>query len=374
MRNKLPILLALVLMAIAAMPWLKSLESQYRDSSGSWSRFGLPSWVGGPTTVPPPAAIEAPTTSPRASEDGKAVGTTERPHQEASPRLPPSQPAQIKPQTLLDNAVLAVENQPRISAQISEDGELFGHPMQGRGRYFEVRQGPIPLIHLEMTLQVDSVTTSLVQVCNGTTLWTYRKLPDNESLWKIDAVRAITALEQVAGRLPPGQVAASPGLGGLGRLIRGLNSQFVFSAAVPDEAEGTAVWKLSGVWKPDVLARLLPDQKDAAAKGRPYDTAKLAGHLPDAAIIFLRQSDYFPLRIDFHRNTGKSPHCVLSIKFGDLNFTAPIDSGQFVSSRPAASNTATAPTTSCARSACRGHAMKEGRPHQRDRCAHFSAA
>jgi hypothetical protein len=247
-----------------------------------------------------------------------------------SARASVTQPPQIKPQTLLDNAVISVENQPRISAQISEEGELFGHPMQGIGRYYEVRQGPIPLIHLEMTLQVDAVTTSLVQVCNGTTLWTYRKLPDNESLWKIDAVRAITALEQAAGRLPPGRVAASPGLGGLGRLVRGLNSQFVFAAALPDEVEGTPVWKLSGVWKPEVLGRLLPDQKDAGAKGRPFDPAKLAGHLPDAAIVYLRQSDYFPLRIDYHRYTGKSPHRVLSIKFGELNFTAPIDSGQFL--------------------------------------------
>ena len=42
MRNKLPILLALVLMAVAAMPWLRSLESQ---------RWSLPTSA---TTVPPP--------------------------------------------------------------------------------------------------------------------------------------------------------------------------------------------------------------------------------------------------------------------------------------------------------------------------------
>ena len=49
MRNKLPILLALILMAVAAMPWLRSLESQ---------RWSSPTST---TTVPPPeqAAMQA---------------------------------------------------------------------------------------------------------------------------------------------------------------------------------------------------------------------------------------------------------------------------------------------------------------------------
>ena len=50
----------------------------------------------------------------------------------------------MKPQTLIEYAVLPVENQQHISAQIAEEGELFGHPMAGIGRYYELRQGPIP--------------------------------------------------------------------------------------------------------------------------------------------------------------------------------------------------------------------------------------
>lgn len=45
MRNKLPILLALVLTAVAAMPWLRSLELQ------NWNALT------GPTTVPPPSPL-----------------------------------------------------------------------------------------------------------------------------------------------------------------------------------------------------------------------------------------------------------------------------------------------------------------------------
>jgi hypothetical protein len=232
----------------------------------------------------------------------------------------------------MDYAVLAVEGQRFISAQISEEGEQLTHPLAGVGRYYEDRQGPIPMIHLEMTIQIDSVSTSMVQVCDRQVqFWTYMKLPNRESLTKIDAVRALTALDQAAGRMPPGEMLTAPGLGGLGRLMRGLNGKFDFASATASELDGAPVWKITGAWKPSVLARLLPDQKDAAAKGRPYNLAKLPARLPDGAVVYLRQTDYFPLRIDYLRGAaGSSPTCLLSLKFTDVSFRGPIDSGQFL--------------------------------------------
>jgi hypothetical protein len=123
----------------------------------------------------------------------------------------------------------------------------------------------------------------------------------------------------------------TPGLGGLGRLMRGLNGQLDFASAAADELDGAPVWKVSGSWKPVALARALPDQKDAAEKGRPYNLSKLPARLPDRVAVYLRQTDYFPLRIDYLRGTtGLSPHCLLSLKFTDVNFRGPIDSGQFL--------------------------------------------
>jgi hypothetical protein len=328
MRNKLPILLALVLATVAAVPLLRSLP---------WRQFVT---AAGPTTVPPPAAIPAENgDSPAASgsrisplppgegQEVRAAGTGSVTTELAAS----AQSAKLKPQTLVEYAVLTIENQQHISAQISEEGELFAHPLAGVGRYYELRQGPISLIHLDMTVQIDSVTTSLVQVCNGTTFWTYRKLPNAESLWKIDVDKAITALDQAAGRMPPNALLTCPGLGGLGRLMRGINAQFLFTTADSDAVEGVPAWKLVGEWKPQVLARLLPDQNEAAAKGRPYDIRSLPGHLPDGIAVYLRQSDYFPLRIDYCRNSSKSPQRqLLSLKFSDVSFRGPIDSSKFI--------------------------------------------
>jgi hypothetical protein len=316
MRNKLPILLALSLCVLAIAPLLRSLD---------WRQLIA---FARPTTVPPPNAMNATKGSGGSSSplgEGQSVGTG------SGPTAPPT-PGRTKPQTLIDYSVQAVEGQQYISAQVSESGEMLAHPLAGSGRYFEVRQGPIPMIHLEMTLQIDTVSTSLVQVCdNRGTFWTYSKLPNRETLSKLDAVRAITALDQAAGRMPPGNIMTTPGFGGLGRLMRGVNAEFDFATASPDELDGTPVWKLTGGWKQNELARLLPEQKDAAAKGRPFNLARLPARLPDGVVAYLRRTDYFPLRIDYLRGaTGSSPQCLLSIRFSDVSFRGPIDSSQFL--------------------------------------------
>ena len=315
MRNKLPILLALSLTLIAVAPWLRSV---------AWQQL---TWFK-PTTVPPPNAINVPadTAGSRLPPgEGQGVRT-------GNASTEATAPGRGKAQSLMDYAVLAVEGQQYISAQISEEGELLGHPLGGTGHYYEVRQGPIPLIRLDMTVQIDSVSTVMTQVCDKLlTFWTYRKLPNGESMSKLDAVQAITALEQAAGRMPPGELLTAPGLGGLGRLMRGLNGQFDFTTATAGELDGAPVWKLTGAWKPSVLARLLPEQKDAAAKGRPYNLAKLPARLPDGVVVYLRQTDYFPLRIDYQRGTAaSSPLCLLSLRFTDVSFRGPIDSSQFL--------------------------------------------
>ena len=361
MRNKLPILLALILMAAAAMPWLRSLESQRLSLSTS------------PTTVPPPeqAGMEAisggaqsigdprdtsfsqPSVRPVAASTSlapqnpgrdsgqgnrvsggneSATGSKSDHKDSATGRiLDSSQSTPPKPKTLLESAVRAVETRHFISARVKQQGELIGHQITGEGRYFELRQGLIPSIRLELTVEVGSVSTSLVQVCNGITFWTYQKLPNRETLSKIDAVLAVTALEHAAGKLPREAIASLPGLGGLGRLIRGLNSHFEFTSVAADQLSGLPVWKLSGEWKPAELARLLPNQKDAIEKGRTPDLTRLPAHLPDSVTLFLGQEDCFPFRIDYLRSVpGASPRRLIGLEFFELNFNGPIDSGQFI--------------------------------------------
>ena len=340
-------MLALVLMAVAAMPWLRSLESQ---------RWGPPAT---PVTVPPPEplaiqpssagqgqAVARPQDVPPSSAGETPIEKGPRPVPEANPSSPspangathaPDTPklAPPAPQILVNNAVSAVETPRFITARIKQQGELFGRQITGGGRYYELRQGPIPWVRLELTMQVGSASTSLVQVCNGTTFWKYRKMPREKSLSKIDAVRAITALEQAADRLPLDARACAPGLGGLGRLVRGLNQRFQFTTVVADQLGGLPVWKLSGGWRPQQLARVLPLQKEALEKGRAPDWSRAPNQVPDSVMLFLAQDDCFPCRIDYLRSESMSgPRHLMSLEFFELSFTGPIDSSQFLFTPP----------------------------------------
>ncbi len=107
MRNRLPILLALILMVVAAMPWLRSLESQRWSMSGST------------TTVPPPERAVTQSISAGGTQGVGNQGVASLPQpsgsqsaivNSATSRLAaPSQTALPKPQALLDSAVRAVE-------------------------------------------------------------------------------------------------------------------------------------------------------------------------------------------------------------------------------------------------------------------------
>src|SRR5262249_28988180 len=146
MRNKLPILLVLILLAVVAVaPLLRR--------RGNWCRY-IP--FSQETTVPPPTAINLPPNSPLPMGDEK--GVRDRPPGEGhgvraagnDAATASSSPARANAQTLIDYAVLAVEGQQFISAQVSEEGELLGHPFAGLGHYCEHRQGPIPQMQFSM--------------------------------------------------------------------------------------------------------------------------------------------------------------------------------------------------------------------------------
>lgn len=344
------------------MPWLRALESQRRAMFGDATTVPPPEQAGinaipasnaqaienprdvsPPHPLPPSPAEQKPSPPPDQVRDGKkgngisagtepSRGSQPQPKSSAAEKTADStQSSPPKPQSLLDDAIRSVESRQFISARVKQQGELIGHQVTGEGRYYELRQGPIPSIHFEVTVEIGSATTSLVQVCNGNTFWSHRKLPTWDVLYKIDAVRATAALERARSKLPHEALASAPGLGGLGHLLRGLNSHFEFTTVVADQLGGLPVWKLNGGWRPDQLARLLPNEKEAIANGRKPDTAHLLAHLPDSVALYLGQEDCFPFRIDYLRSVPKSsPHLLLGLEFFELNFNGPIDSGQFL--------------------------------------------
>ncbi|MGD0897135.1 MAG: hypothetical protein ABR915_04820 [Thermoguttaceae bacterium] len=264
-------------------------------------------------------------------------------------------------QALLERAGRSIETHRSISARIFQHADLFGHQLMGSGRYREVCQGAIPLIRLELKIQIAEQAASLVQVCDGRHLWTYRKLLDAETLSYIDAVRVTEALGRIErGRVEAGKgdrylLCEAPGgpfrqkvpvpfswpavgLGGVSRMLRGLRDAFEFTSAQQGRVGDLAVWKIVGGWRPYHLARLLPKQKDKIEQGGSVDLGYLPEHLPDRVVLYLGQEDLFPRRIDYYRVAApkksrfevKDDRTLMTVEFIDVAFDIPIADGQFV--------------------------------------------
>ena len=243
----------------------------------------------------------------------------------------------LQPQGILEAAVRALESHGTISARIRQQVKLFDNKLDGSGSYWELRQAGVPRIRLELQIQMDDQVSSLLQVCDGKTLWSYRKLQDQGMLTKLDAVPRHPALQQAAAMPNRNHASLLPGLGGMSKLLRGLDANFRFTKVQSGRLGTLPVWQLEGGWQTAQLVRLLPKQKDAIEQGKPVDLRRLPPYLPDRVVVLLGQADRFPRRIEYRRGTAKpeaaaaaeADRALVTMNFDDVTFDEPIDPARF---------------------------------------------
>jgi hypothetical protein len=258
-----------------------------------------------------------------------------------SPPQPGSPAISISGSTLLASSIHALEARPFFFTSVRQQVNVFGYQMMGDGSYYEVRQGPVPLLRLEMRLHIGNQNSSLMQICNGHYLYIYQKLLDDSdpTLRRVDATRVLKVLETRAGGLPAPGTPLLSGLGGLSQLLRGLQTNFDFapatlcSLAIRGPITSLPVWVLDGRWKPAKLAALLPKQQAAIAQGRAADLSKLPEQLPEKIVVLLGREDLFPRRIDYVREHGTNhppDGRMLTLEFLDPDLNSPISPDRFV--------------------------------------------
>jgi hypothetical protein len=245
-----------------------------------------------------------------------------------------------------------LESRGSISAGIRYQVRLFDKELVGRGNYWELRQPGVPLMRMELRIQIDDQVSSLLQVCDGRYLWTYRNLPETATVTQIDAVRATRALEQLATVPNRNPAAMLPGLGGLSKLLRALDANFHFTSvtsgwldqqdfhftATREQAGQRPVWRLEGGWQTSQLIRLLPKQQEAISRGKPVDLSRLPQHIPDQVVVCLGQEDWFPRSIEYRRAVEKAEdaaaadtsRAIVTMQLFDVYFNVPIEAQQFV--------------------------------------------
>ena len=252
----------------------------------------------------------------------------------ASPAAPASPASGTREQAvpnLLRAAVHALESRETVSAKLRYEAQLFGQRLLGSGSYVEQRPGRDHLFRLELRFQLGDSPSSLVNVCDGRYLWEYRSTGGKSELSRVDIVRAWRALERAGEPLAAHHAMTLPGLGGVPRLLHGLDRHFEFGPGQRGKWSNppAIVWRVEGQWRRDPLTRILPDQAQAIAEGR-ADLRRLPPQVPDKVVCYLGEADGFPYRIEFRRQSPRAAEpstdeCLLAVDFYDIRFDEPID-------------------------------------------------
>ena len=206
-------------------------------------------------------------------------------------------------QDLVSQAARRLWRQPSIDARLRQKINLFGQQLVGTGQYLQKQSNGGPLLRLEVKVQIGEQLTSMQQVCDGRFLWIRRELPGGTTLSRVDLNRIRTAVNQ-KGREPLSDSTTNwMALGGLPRLLSGLDENFQFGPARSAQLGENPVWIAEGHWKTEKLSEMLPGQKDAIAAGGPPDLTPLSPHLPTSVLVVLGQRDLIPYRIEYRRPT-----------------------------------------------------------------------
>jgi len=246
------------------------------------------------------------------------------------------------PQAALDPAEVwhkvrsGLEQHSTIQAKIRQRVDLFGHQLLGSGSYLQQGRGAGRLLRLELKIQVAGQITSFEQVCDGNYSWVRQDLGGNPVLSRIDLRRMRRALGQpTATAVQP--TSAWLALGGLPKLLDGLDGWFQFTLLEMAQLDRLPVYRLEGQWKPARLPELLPDQKDKIKAGAAPDLGKLGKQLPDRVVLLVGRDDLFPYRIEYWRQppakkgqpAGES-QLLLAMDLFEVQVGAAIDPRQFV--------------------------------------------
>ena len=245
------------------------------------------------------------------------------------------------PETLVRQAITALEGHRSITAGIRQNVNLFDQELLGAGYYMERRTGGKLQFRMEMRIQADAdqEPSSLLKVFDGRYLWTYRNLGGSESLGKIDVERVSQDLEESGKIAELAELGKWPGLGGLPRLLRGLNLAFDFGTV---EAEPVRLrnempgWRIVGLWKPEKLVKIVPNLKESIEAGKVIDADDLPEHIPNTVVLVLGQTDFFPYGIEFRRANHGSPasanadHEGVTLQLLEVEFDGPAKPAWFV--------------------------------------------
>ncbi|MEO8495317.1 MAG: hypothetical protein ABI614_09615 [Planctomycetota bacterium] len=249
-----------------------------------------------------------------------------------SPLAWAQQPGAVEPpsgQEIVALAAAQMTMHPSLEAKMRQRVGIREQYMVGSGAYLQLRYGADVRFRLELRLQVGERLTSLQHITDNRYLYIRRDIGETKSVSRIDLKRVQAAQAKAAAANAP-QNYGSMGIGGLSQLLHGLAENFAFGDPESETISGVNVWRMSGRWKPEVLAKLLPEQSASILAGQPPELDQLPSHLPDRVSLVVGRDEplpLFPYRVEFSRHDPETnkPRSLLIMELFEVRLRPDLD-------------------------------------------------
>lgn len=269
------------------------------------------------------------------------AGPTGSVYQRAAQKTPvaasvtvPAEEQGVQAERVVAASLAALGRAESISARVRQRVRVDDRVLVGAGRYVQSGLGEDQRYRYETSMQSDSETFELLEVCDGLFAWSYRRLgPQPPYLERLDVRRMRERLRQLE---PTGEGVVSPHLGGVQRTLALVRTWFRFHTVEAAAIDDLPIWKVEGRWHGESLALLLPAVKDAALRPGGIEPAELPDGTPWSVRLSIGKRDLFPFRIEWLAIPGRrpvaagEPETVAVIEMYDVRLGDPVDAAAFV--------------------------------------------
>ncbi len=238
------------------------------------------------------------------------------------------------PQDLMRKVIVGLAEHDSVAANLRFHGVVQGQNITGFGRYLHANEGDVRKLRLELTLHVDGLRTSFLQVMDGDFLWTHRLLGDAENpvIQRVDR-RRLQREWRNRTVSQANELSRQPWnwMGGLMELLTRLEHAYVFE----EVADGTL-----GDWSTLVVRGRAGESNAVLAHHSGEDpppswfNSEHAFDLPEELVVHVDRQDLFPYRIQYfgdspQDNASEPRMPLLSLELADIQLDVAISANEF---------------------------------------------
>ena len=229
-----------------------------------------------------------------------------------------------RPIDVLREARAKIQKLVPFQAEIVETIVVRGKRFRASGKYL---QGPGHKLRLEFDLEVGRTKGSLIQVCDGTTLFTRQKIGLVVQATRRDVPRILKEMKAIAAkagnRTRPAQFESDLGLGGLEALLGSLERSLSFTQQREQTFQDRPFIIIEGGWNATFLETLTDDDQPAGGG--------LPEYVPDRVRVYIDKQTRFAHRIVYLKkdDTRQALRPMVSLEFRNVQLNAPLNDTSF---------------------------------------------